>query len=89
MKTYRTTEVLRPDTIVCDVCGMQYSYTHDIFEAQEFISIDFVAGFGSVFGDGNKVNLDMCQHCASRLLGKHLQVDKTDRITEEDFCANS
>lgn len=46
---------------VCDRCGREADA--DDPEANEFISLDFTAGYYSIFGDGNKVSLDLCQYC--------------------------
>lgn len=60
----------------CDRCGF---YTEkDNSEFHEFLSIDRLAGFGSVFGDGNHLKLDLCQHCVKALLGPWLSVSEPD-----------
>jgi len=45
----------------CDRCGR----LSELGEAEfhEFVSIDLKAGYGSIFGDGNDVQVDLCQHC--------------------------
>lgn len=67
MKHYEA-EVTYVDTVVavtCDFCGHHWE---NVYELQEFHHIDFVAGYGSVFGDGTHVTCDICQHCLNRLL---------------------
>ena len=62
-------------TIQCDLCGNSYreGRTHeDDFQIQEFHEIDFVGGYGSVFGDGTRVKLDICQHCLKGLIGNFI-----------------
>lgn len=49
----------------CDVCKTEYK---DCFEVQEFHHIRFTGGYDSVFGDGETVVCDICQHCLKRLL---------------------
>jgi hypothetical protein len=58
--------------MICDRCARQAS--HDDLEFQEFISIDYVAGYGAVFGDGSRVQLDLCQSCVQQVLGAWLQL---------------
>jgi hypothetical protein len=64
------------NSITCDVCGTTYD---DVFEMQEFFCFSITAGYGSIFGDMNQVELDMCQHCTKLKLGEHL------RITEFEY----
>ena len=40
----------------------------------EFTSIDYRAGYGSVLGDGNQVEVDLCQHCLKETLGPWLRI---------------
>jgi len=57
-------EISEKESIVCDICGKEYSYdTLSILDAQEFISIHRIGGYGSIFGDGHPINMDICQHC--------------------------
>lgn len=67
-------------SIVCDICNKEYEVNgedlHAMFEAQEFIHIDFRGGYGSIFGDGTKVSLDICQHCLKEKLGQYLRMEK-------------
>ncbi|MCK2127811.1 hypothetical protein MX652_14070 [Thauera aromatica] len=65
---------------ICDRCGrVMPPDDHD--EYQERLSIDFRAGYGSVFGDGNQVQLDLCQHCVRKVLGRWLRV--SDQACDE------
>jgi hypothetical protein len=72
MKIYKKFEELKAVSITCDVCGRGAAL--DDYEGQEFISVDMVAGYGSVFGDMNKVEFDMCQHCLQERLGQFVRV---------------
>lgn len=65
---------------VCDRCGLEMHRQGSDFEWQERVSIAFRAGYGSVFGDGNLVELDLCQHCLRDLLGPWL------RVRDDDPC---
>jgi hypothetical protein len=43
-------------------------------EWDEHISIAFRGGYYSIFGDGNEVELDLCQHCFKEVLGQWIRV---------------
>lgn len=70
----QTVEVV--SAYICDRCGREFGT--DDPEAHEFISIDFVAGYDSLFGDGNKVDLDICQHCLKETVGTWLRIQQPD-----------
>ena len=72
MKTIGTALQRMTTEMVCDRCARQTS--HDDLEFQEFISIDYVAGYESVFGAGSRVQLDLCQSCVQQVLGAWVQV---------------
>ena len=72
MKTIGTALQRITTEIVCDRCARLAS--HEDLEFQEFTSIDYVAGYESVFGDGARVQLDFCQSCVQQVLGAWLQV---------------
>jgi len=54
---------------VCDRCRRRAVPGDSDFEAEEFVSIRHNGGYGSVFGDGIRFEIDLCQHCVSELLG--------------------
>jgi hypothetical protein len=56
----------------CDRCGTEATRHEPAF--QEFVSIDQVAGYGSIFGDGNRVQLELCQVCLLHLAGQWIRV---------------
>ena len=62
----RNIEVL--ESIICDKCGKEYFEDIDIFEMQEFLSINFTGGYSSVFGDMNQVECDICQSCLKSMI---------------------
>jgi len=63
-------------SITCDCCKVKYD---DIFEIQEFLSWEDVAGYGnSNYGDGSKLALDLCQYCTANLLSRYIR-------REEDY----
>ncbi|HBD94870.1 MAG TPA: hypothetical protein DC057_11930 [Spirochaetia bacterium] len=82
IKKTKTVKVEKTTHVVCDKCGKQYGLdyrNHDsgneIWEAQEFHHINFVGGFASVFGDGTKVECDLCQHCLLEMIGNFCRKD--------------
>jgi len=73
MKTYES-QMIEESVLIsvtCDVCNKTFK-ANDL-EIQEFISIDFVGGYNSIFGDGTKVKGDICQHCLNLYLGPYLK----------------
>lgn len=58
--------------ILCDRCGM-LAHKGEV-EFSEMICIHMKAGYGSIFGDGNDVQVDLCQHCLKLTLGQWLRV---------------
>ena len=56
-------------SVKCDVCGGEYDKGQDALEIQEFHHIRFCGGYASVFGDGTKVECDICQYCMHKFLG--------------------
>lgn len=73
MKNYKaekkTIGVLNLESIICDICKKEYT---DTFEIQEFTSISKDCGYASVFGDGDNIECDICQHCLKKFIdGKY------------------
>lgn len=64
MQNYRliseTVERKHLESITCDKCKTTYT---DELELQEFLVIDIVGGYNSVFGDMSRISADICQHC--------------------------
>lgn len=58
--------------IRCDRCGLLA--TNGEIEFHEMTCIDTKAGYGSIFGDGNDVQVDLCQHCLKFTLASWLRV---------------
>ncbi|WP_342133511.1 hypothetical protein [Hydrogenophaga sp. OTU3427] len=79
---------VRPETftsqIRCDRCGLLAADGE--IEFHEMTCIDAKAGYGSIFGDGNNVQVDLCQHCLKSTLEKWLRVTepaKQDRLLQQ------
>jgi hypothetical protein len=60
------------DQIKCDRCGKVTARDELDFHAMN--SIGFSAGYASIFGDGNRVDIDLCEHCLKDTLGEWLRV---------------
>ena len=65
------------DSFVCDKCEKEFHiHTDDLseaYEVSEMLHIRMEGGFGSIFGDGVKIEGDFCQTCVNTLLGKYLR----------------
>jgi len=74
----RTTET--STYLICDCCGLKVSLIdgvagpEDWMNQQEFVSFRKTGGYGSIFGDGTKVALDLCETCFWKLVGKHCKL---------------
>ena len=72
---------VRPQSFVkqvrCDRCDRLAEIDDTDCEFHEFASIDYKAGYGSIFGDGNQVQIDLCQHCLKETLGAWLRIKDT------------
>ena len=62
---------------ICDKCKKIYDI-NDYMEIQEFHHINFTGGYGSVFGDMNRVECDICQHCLKEMIGDICYIDKSN-----------
>jgi len=63
-----------PNIITCDKCKIDASSDKEIFEYQEFLRVRFRGGYGSVFGDGDICEIDLCQRCLKEVLGAYIRV---------------
>lgn len=66
-------KVTVPDKKTCDCCKKRVNLSNQL-EWQEFLHWQMDAGYGSVWGDGNRVHLDLCQKCTHKLLGKYVTI---------------
>jgi hypothetical protein len=64
-----TTQELQ--SVTCDRCASVYT---SIWELQEFFHYSTSAGYGSILGDGNDLEMDLCQHCVKEILGQYIRV---------------
>ncbi|EBC3771026.1 hypothetical protein DLA12_02760 [Salmonella enterica] len=70
MQHFTLKKTLSLSAKTCDRCRRRAE--KDDLEFQEFLAIDHRAGYGSVFGDGSRLRLDLCQHCVKEVLGQWL-----------------
>ena len=70
-KRVRTVETV---AWICDACGKRID-TDDWIEIQEMLHWRMTGGYGSIFGDGDKISLDLCQECTKRILGGFIKVE--------------
>lgn len=61
------TYIAELQSITCDKCNTVID-VDDQLEFQEVLSITRIGGFASVWGDGTKVDVDLCQTCAHEML---------------------
>lgn len=52
-------------SLTCDCCHKTFD---DELEMQEFLEIDRLGGYDSIFGDGNRIEVDICQYCLKIML---------------------
>jgi hypothetical protein len=60
--------------IHCDRCGKEMSEDKPWDGYNNRTQIRFRAGYCSLFGDGNKVEGDLCEQCLYDLLGRYMRV---------------
>ena len=53
---------------VCDRCGKKIT-SDDFVEWEEKYLVRLTGGYGSVFGDGEQIECDLCQACLHELIG--------------------
>lgn len=88
MREYRTRTISEVVASTCNRCQRQLS-TDEPGEWQERLSFDHSCGFDSVFGDGNTISLDLCQHCVQEVLGQWLQITKSVDIGGSNTLAQA
>ncbi len=74
MLKHETVTILQAIAAVCDRCDRELRKRAHDGEWEERISIAFRGGYHSIFGDGNAVELDLCQHCLKETLGPWLRI---------------
>ena len=73
MKKFSKKTIKVVSSIQCDCCKQEFDTP---VELAEFLTLDTVAGYNSIFGDGNKIQLDLCQYCLEEKLGDLIRMEK-------------
>lgn len=73
MLEYRDKTVREVFACTCDRCGLRMSA--EDFGWHEKVSLDWRGGYRSVFGDGSRVSIDLCEHCVRETLGQWLRIE--------------
>lgn len=81
MREYRPVTTQEVGAYVCDRC--QRTSQSDNFEFHEFLSFEAVGGYESIFGDGSRIAIDLCQRCLRETLGPWLRVKSVDDLQRE------
>lgn len=82
-----TKNILRPstvvDSVICDKCEREFKVdTKDgceLAELNEMLHIRMQGGFASIFGEGTKLELDLCQNCMNELLGIYFRYSPSNK----------
>lgn len=82
MKTFKLIPTETVSEITCDCCKTRF--TANDAGWFEIRSIEFVAGYSSIFGDGNTISIDLCQDCLKQELGPWLRVETEQRRIIDD-----
>lgn len=67
--------------IYCDKCDTEITET---MELQEMYRIEHRGGYGSVFGDGNRLYIELCQQCLFDMLEREGLLNEST-ITTSDW----
>lgn len=87
MKTFKPVPTEIVSEITCDCC--KTCFTANDPGWLEIQSIEFVAGYSSIFGDGNFISIDLCQDCLKTILGQWLRVETEQRrVIDEEALLN-
>jgi hypothetical protein len=72
---HSTTQPTTIEAVVCDACKIE---VRDPIAMGEVLHVRLIAGFGSEWGDGNRVEIDLCDACAHRHLSEFARVEPSD-----------
>lgn len=74
--------------VICDRCGKRMADDEPYNGYNNRTQIRFRAGYASLFGDGNKIEGDLCDQCLHDLLGPYLRVVEPAPNESETYNAN-
>lgn len=69
--TIVTTRLIRA---TCNCCHTTYTLEDNPFEIQEMLYWTNTGGYGSVFGDGTKMEIVICQNCLFSKFQPYMQI---------------
>jgi hypothetical protein len=61
------------DAYTCDDCKTRFP-VESWMDTQEMLRWRTTGGYGSIFGDGAEISLDLCQACVQKRLGDILRI---------------
>lgn len=71
--------------VTCDRCGKKMCDDDPYGGYSNRTQIRFRAGYASLFGDGNKVEGDLCDQCLYELLGPYLRIVESDALQAWEY----
>ena len=73
MKNYKEINNIARELIsmTCDKC---HRTEDDVMEIQEWMKLDVLGGYNSLFGDGERWQIDLCQTCMCESFGKYVRI---------------
>jgi hypothetical protein len=74
--------------VVCDRCGKRMSEDEPYQGYNNRAQIRFRAGYASLFGDGNKIEGDLCDKCLYEVLGRYLRIVEADASQAQEYGEN-
>ncbi len=83
MKNFEDKVVKVISKLICDGCGEQAIPDDSAF--QEFINVNKQCGYGSIHGDGNLLNIDLCQQCFADMFGDTLTITNPKSMSQSFF----
>jgi len=67
--------------VTCSKCSKVIT-PDNIIEWQEWQSINFTGGYGSKFGDGQTIRIDLCQDCLFGFTKDFYEIEEWDDVEE-------
>ena len=74
-------EYNQPVSVTCSKCHKVITPS-DFIDWQECYTISFTGGYGSKFGDGVNIRIDLCQDCLFKFSKDFYEVEETLDIEE-------
>jgi hypothetical protein len=78
MLEYRKKVVQDVATCICDRCQRCMTPDNPDSGFPEKLSIAYRGGFGSIFGDGCDISIDLCPQCVKETLGAWLRISEPE-----------